>query len=147
MRLALAILATAAVAAPFVVRATAPERAPAAAAAAIDTGSVTVNASCATEQNTIIRVDPDTVRIKQGDAVAWRLADATNVVDFSIIPKDDAKWPYADQPPYRGGRSRVAIASRMKQKAKGTYSYAVSVICSVDGKTFTVDLDPDIVVD
>lgn len=146
MRLALAFLAAAAVAAPLAVRAAGATSARPAAAAR-DTGTVIVYASCAAEQNTMIRVDPEQVHVRQGDAVAWRLADETNVVDFAISPKEKSKWPYADTPPYRGGRSRRAVASRMKQKAKGTYAYAVSVTCRVDGHVFTVDLDPDVVVD
>ena len=147
MRLPLALLAAAAVAAPLAVRAAAPRAGAAAPVAARDTGMVTVYVSCAADQNTMLRVDPEQVHVAQGDAVAWQLADTTNVVDFSITPKEKAKWPYADTPPYKGGKRRPAVASRMKQKAKGTYPYAVSVQCSVDGRTFSVDLDPDVVID
>lgn len=139
MRLAPALLAAA-----LATTLLAAMRAPAGAANDV---TVDIGADCKGRDSTAITVSPWTVTVAQGDSIAWAIDADSKVESVEITPKDPERWPFAEKPPYKGGKGRPARGRRMKPNARGTYAYDVTVTCKVGQRTWKTTLDPDIVVD
>lgn len=109
--------------------------------------TVDIGADCRSRDSTVITVSPWAVNVSQGDSIAWVIDADSKVESVDISPKKADRWPFADRPPYKGGKGRPARGRRMKPNAKGTYAYDVTVTCKVGQRTWKTTLDPDIVVD
>lgn len=111
------------------------------------TARVEINAKCAGPNNTAVTVSPWNLTIAQDDDVEWVLDGNADTEEVSITPKQRGKWPYASQPPYKGGKANPARADKMKRNAKGRYSYNVTLVCTNGNTADTVTVDPDIIID
>lgn len=90
-------------------------------------------------------VEPDTVTIRLGQGVAWRLNANGHGNTVEVTPKADQRpWPFANgrhtgnrQNPARSGASR----------ATGRWGYNITVVCQEgNNDPRTVVIDPDVII-
>lgn len=89
-------------------------------------------------------VTPQQVRIAVGDSVEWAMSGPVASDSLIITLKDPTRaWPFSGNPPRGQGTARSGRAA-----TRGTFAYAVSLICRVQGGgTQPVVIDPDIIIE
>lgn len=111
------------------------------------TVAITVDARCAGPRNTRVSVSPWNTQVRQGDDVNWVLDNRANADSIIITPKNPDTWLFDAPPPYVGKKNNPGQGRRMKNNARGRYSYNIGLICASGNNRDTIVIDPDIIVD
>jgi hypothetical protein len=95
-------------------------------------------------------VDPWTVTIDSGDAVAWVLDTTAQSDTITILAKTEngKPWPFPGGPPAGGKGRGKGPHTGPATGPRDTYPYGISLRCvSGSGDTIPVVIDPEIIID
>ncbi len=94
-------------------------------------------------------VDPWNMEVKQGSDGEWELSDTSASQSIVISPKrpGPANWPFRAMRPGGKGPNDRARGSNMRPNQAGRqFGYNITLECQDGGNTYTVVIDPDIII-
>jgi hypothetical protein len=111
----------------------------------VQDATVSVDVRCRGNNQPTWTVTPDTVTIRQGQGITWRLAANGNGNTVEVFPKpQQPAWPF---PTARPSGNRQNPARSGASRAVGRWRYNIRVVCQQgNNPSRTVDIDPDIVI-
>jgi len=99
--------------------------------------------------NVQISVNPWAMQVQQGSDGEWELSAASGSQSIVIAPKRQgpANWPFRAQSPGGKGPGNRARGSNMRPSQAGRqFGYDIILECQDAGNTYTVVIDPDIII-
>jgi hypothetical protein len=94
-------------------------------------------------------VDPWNMQVPQDSVGEWELSDTSGSQSIVISPKrpGPANWPFRAMRPGGKGPNDRARGSNMRPNQAGRqFGYNITLECQDQGNTYTVVIDPDIII-
>ncbi|MCH7684201.1 MAG: hypothetical protein IIB35_10885 [Gemmatimonadetes bacterium] len=99
--------------------------------------------------NVQISVNPWAMQVQQGSDGEWELSNTSGSQSIVIAPKRQgpANWPFRAMRPGGKGPNDRARGSNMRPNQAGRrFAYNITLECEDAGNTYTVVIDPDIII-
>ena len=111
-------------------------------------GPTMVNVTCV-GGNVQISVSPWAMQVQQGSDGEWELSNTSGSQSIVISPKrpGPANWPFRAMRSGGKGPNDRARGSNMRPNQAGRqFGYDITLECQDSGNTYTVVIDPDIII-
>ena len=100
--------------------------------------------------NVQVSVNPWVMQVPQDSDGEWELSNTSGAASIVIAPKrpGPANWPFRAMRPGGKGPSNRARGSNMRpnQAGRPAFGYNITLVCQDGSDTYTVVIDPDIII-
>ena len=96
-----------------------------------------------------VSVSPWAMQVRQGSDGEWELSNTSGSQSMVIAPKrpGPANWPFQTMRPGGKGPNDRARGSNMRPNQAGRrFAYNITLVCQDGTNTYTVVIDPDIII-